>query len=119
MQDKNKLADRQAAHRSTWAALGRGPCSGQQAIEGPSNDKQQSEKNKEQVAPKVEKLKGSQPSGSSGKEQPSKSVKESWYEMAMQEASRSMFKGSKFSKKGPNEMAGIAFGLEGATDQVD
>jgi hypothetical protein len=39
--------------------------------------------NKEQVASKVEQLKGSQPSGSGGKEQPSKSVKESWYEMAM------------------------------------
>jgi hypothetical protein len=39
--------------------------------------------NKKQVAPKVEKLKGSQPSGLSGKEQPSKSVKESWYEMTM------------------------------------
>jgi hypothetical protein len=84
--------------------------------------------NKEQVAPKVEQLKGSlrgsQPSGSSGKEQHSKSVKESWYEMAMQdaqkqEASRSMFKGNKSSKKGLNEMAGIAFVSEGATNQVD
>jgi hypothetical protein len=38
--------------------------------------------NKKQVALKVEQLKGSQPSGSSAKEQPSKSVKkESWYEM--------------------------------------
>jgi hypothetical protein len=80
--------------------------------------------NKEQVAPKVEQLRGSQPSGSGGKEQPSKSVKESWYEMAMQdaqeqEASRSMFKGNKSSKKGLNEMAGIAFISEGATNQVD
>jgi hypothetical protein len=33
--------------------------------------------NKEQVAPKVEQLRGSQPSGSGGKEQPSKSVKKS------------------------------------------
>ena len=39
---------------------------------------------KEQVAPKVEHLRGSQLSGSGGKEQPSKSVKkESWYEMTM------------------------------------
>jgi hypothetical protein len=36
-----------------------------------------------------------------------------------QEASRSMFKGSKSSKKGSNEMAGIAFDSEGAVDQVD
>jgi hypothetical protein len=43
--------------------------------------------NREQVAPKVEKLRGSQPSGSGGKEQPSKSFnKDSWYEMAMQDA---------------------------------
>jgi hypothetical protein len=81
--------------------------------------------NKEQVAPKVEQLRGNQPSGSGGKDQPSKSVKkESWYKMAMhdaleQEASRSMFKGSKSSKKGPKEMAGIAFASEGATNQVD
>jgi hypothetical protein len=40
-------------------------------------------KNKEQVAPKFEQLRGSQPSGSSGKEQPSKSNKESWYKMTM------------------------------------
>ena len=37
---------------------------------------------KEQVAPKVEKLRGSQPSGLGGKEQLSKCVKESWYKMA-------------------------------------
>ena len=37
---------------------------------------------KENRAPKVEQLRGSQPLGSGGKEQPSKSVKkESWYEM--------------------------------------
>jgi hypothetical protein len=30
-----------------------------------------------------------------------------------------MFKGNKSSKKGPNEMAGIAFCSEGAVDQVD
>jgi hypothetical protein len=42
---------------------------------------------KEQVAPKVEQLRVSQPSGLGGKEQPSKSVKqESWYEIAMQDA---------------------------------
>jgi hypothetical protein len=40
--------------------------------------------NKEAVAPKVEQLRGSQPSGLGGKEHPSKSVKkESWYEMAI------------------------------------
>jgi hypothetical protein len=45
-------------------------------------------KDKEQGALKVEQLRGSQPSGSSGKEQPSKSVqkKQSWYEMTMQDA---------------------------------
>ena len=41
---------------------------------------------KEQVAPKVEQRKGSRPSGSGGKKHPSKSVKESWYEMTMQDA---------------------------------
>jgi hypothetical protein len=60
--------------------------------------------NKEQVALKVEQLRGSQPSGSGGKEQPSKSVKkESWYEMTMQdaqeqEASRSMIKREVFEE---------------------
>jgi hypothetical protein len=45
------------------------------------------QKNREQVALKVEQLRGSQPSGSVGKEKPSKSIKkESWYEMAMQDA---------------------------------
>jgi hypothetical protein len=45
--------------------------------------------NKEQVALKVEQLRGSQPSGSGGKEQPSKSVqKKSWFEMAMQDAQK-------------------------------
>jgi hypothetical protein len=40
--------------------------------------------NKEQVSLKVEKLRGSQPSGSGGKEKPSKSIqKQSWYNMAM------------------------------------
>jgi hypothetical protein len=39
--------------------------------------------NKEQVAPKVEQLKGSQPSGLDGKQQPSNFFKELWYEMAM------------------------------------
>jgi hypothetical protein len=44
-------------------------------------------KSMEQVAPKVEQLRGSQPLGSSGKEQPSKTIKkESWYEMVMQDA---------------------------------
>jgi hypothetical protein len=82
-------------------------------------------KNKEQVDSKVEQLNGSQPSSSSGKEQPSKSVKkESWYEMAMhndkeQEASRSMFKGSESSKTSPNEIAMIAFSPQGAANQVD
>jgi hypothetical protein len=80
--------------------------------------------NKEQETTKVEKLRGSRPSSSSGKEKTSKSAKESWYKIAMsdtqeQEASRSMFKGSKSSKKGPNEMAEIAFVSEGATNQVD
>jgi hypothetical protein len=43
--------------------------------------------NKEKVAPKVEQLRGSQRSGSSGKEQPSNSFKKkSWYEMTMQDA---------------------------------
>jgi hypothetical protein len=39
--------------------------------------------NKERVAPEVEQLRGSQPSSLGGKEQLSKSVKESWYEMTM------------------------------------
>jgi hypothetical protein len=57
-------------------------------------------KNMEQVAMKVEKLKGSQISGSCEKEKPSKSFKkESWYEMGMQDAQeheiyKSMFRGS-------------------------
>jgi hypothetical protein len=42
------------------------------------------EGNKERATLKVEKLRGSHPSGSCGKEHPSKSVKKiSWYEMAM------------------------------------
>jgi hypothetical protein len=36
-----------------------------------------------------------------------------------QEASKSMFKGSKSSKKGPNEMTGIALCSEGAANKVD
>jgi hypothetical protein len=81
-------------------------------------------KNKEQVAPNVEQLRGSQRSGSGGKDQPSKSVKEeSWYKMTMQnaqaqEASRSMIKG-KYSTKGLSETKGIAFVLEVATNHVD
>jgi hypothetical protein len=73
----------------------------------------------------LSKLRGSQPSGSGGKEQPSKSFKkESWYEMAMQdaqeqEASRSMIRGSESSETGQSMMAGIAFVSEGATNQVD
>lgn len=52
--------------------------------------------NKEHPNSKVEKLRGSQPSGSKGKEQLSKKV--SWYKMAIQdaqeqEASRSKLKG--------------------------
>jgi hypothetical protein len=40
--------------------------------------------NKEWAAPKVEMFRGSQPSGSRGKEKPSKFVKEeSWYKMSM------------------------------------
>jgi hypothetical protein len=47
-------------------------------------DRNRVAENKEQVAPKVENLRGSQPSGSSGKEKPSKSIEnESWYEMSM------------------------------------
>jgi hypothetical protein len=43
--------------------------------------------NKEQVASKVEQLRGSQPLGLCGKEQPSKFVeKDSWYKMTMQDA---------------------------------
>jgi hypothetical protein len=43
--------------------------------------------NKEQVSLKVKKLRGSQPSGSGGKEKPSKSVRqESWYEMVMHDS---------------------------------
>jgi hypothetical protein len=80
--------------------------------------------NKEQVAPNIEQLRASQPLGSGRKEQPSNSVKkQSWYEMAMQdaqeqEASRSMIKG-KSSHTGPSEMAGIVFVSEGAANQVD
>jgi hypothetical protein len=81
-------------------------------------------KNKEQVASKDEQLRGSQPSSSGGKEQPSNSVKkESWYEITMQdaqeqEASRSMIRG-KSLKQGLNEMAGIDFISEGAANRVD
>jgi hypothetical protein len=80
--------------------------------------------NEEQVALKVEQLRGSQPSGSGGKEQPSKSVqKKSWFEMAMQdaqeqEASRSIIRG-KSSEQGLSKMAGIAFVSEGAANQED
>jgi hypothetical protein len=45
--------------------------------------------------------------------------KESWYEIAMQEASRGIFKGSKSSKKHLSEMAGLDFCSKGAADQVD
>jgi hypothetical protein len=60
---------------------------------------------KELVAPNVEQFKGIQPSGSSGKEHPSKFVNnQSWYKMTMQDAqeqkaSRSMIRGN-YSKKG-------------------
>jgi hypothetical protein len=80
-------------------------------------------KNEEQVSPKVEQLKGSQPSSSGGKMQPSKFIqKKSWFGMTMQdaqkqEASRSI--GSKSSEQGPSEMAGRAFMSEGATNQGD
>ena len=65
--------------------------------------------NKEQTNSKVEKLKGSQPSKSKGKEQLSKKM--SWYEMAIQdaqeqEASRSKLKG-KSSTQGPAESVRI------------
>jgi hypothetical protein len=64
---------------------------------------------KEHVAPTIEQIRGNQPSGSCGKEQPSKSVqKKSWYKMAMQDAqeqkaSRSMIRG-KSSQQGLSEM---------------
>jgi hypothetical protein len=80
--------------------------------------------NKEQVAPKVEQLRGRQPSNSGGKEKPSKFVKEeSWYKMTIQnaqeqEASKSMFKG-KSSKKGRSKIARIAFISERAANQMD
>jgi hypothetical protein len=70
--------------------------------------------NKEKVALKVEKLRGSQPSGSGGKKYPFKSFKNgSWYEMAMQddkkkENSRSMFKGSEPLEAGQTIMGRIA-----------
>jgi hypothetical protein len=78
--------------------------------------------NKERLAPKVEQLRGSQPSGSGGKEQSSKYIKESWYEMTMQgaqekEAFRSMIK-EKSLMMGPSEMARIVFASEGATNHV-
>jgi hypothetical protein len=81
------------------------------------------EDNNDQVAPKFEQLRGSQHLGSSGKEQPSKSVKESWYEMTMRdaqehEASRSMIK-CKSLKMGLSEMIGIVFVSKGTTNQVD
>jgi len=74
---------------------------------------------------KVENFIGIQPSSSGGKEHPSNFVrKDSWHEMAMQdaqekEASRSMFRGSESSETGQSEMAGIASVSEGATNQVD
>ena len=82
-------------------------------------------KNKEQIALKVDHIKGIYPSNSNGKEHPSKSVnKDSWDEMAMQdaqerEAFRGMFKGSKSLKKSLNKMARIDFCSEGAANQVD
>jgi hypothetical protein len=81
-------------------------------------------KNKEQVALKVEILRGSQDSGSGGKEHPSKYVKEdSWYEMTTQdaqekEASKSMICW-KYLKTGSSKMVGIAFVSEGEANQVD
>jgi hypothetical protein len=75
--------------------------------------------NKEQVALKVEQLRGSQISTSGGKEHPSKSIKkESWYEMDMhyaheKETSRSMFIGSDSSETGQTIMEGIDSMSEG------
>ena len=73
--------------------------------------------NIEQTNSKVEKLKGSQPSKSKGKEQLSKKM--SWYEMAIQdaqeqEASRSKLKGKSLTQ-GLIESTGITYVLEGAT----
>jgi hypothetical protein len=65
------------------------------------------------VAMKVNKLRGSPPSGSRGKEQNSKlAKKESWYEMAMldareQETYRRMLKGNGSSEIGHNIKVGI------------
>jgi len=70
--------------------------------------------NMEKVAIKVEKLRGSQPSGSWGKKYPFKSFKnDSWYEMAMQddkkkENSRSMLKDSEPLEAGQTIMGRIA-----------
>jgi hypothetical protein len=80
---------------------------------------------KEQVAPNIEQLRGSQPSSLGGKEQPSKSVRQkSWYGMAMQdaqdqEASRSMIRGSESSETGHTVMEGIASMSEGVSNEVD
>jgi hypothetical protein len=70
---------------------------------------------------KVEQLRGSYPSGLGGEVQPSKSVKESWFEMIMQnyqeqESSRSMIRG-KYSNMILTEMAGIAYVLEGVANR--
>jgi hypothetical protein len=81
-------------------------------------------KNEDQVALKVEQLRGSQHSSSGGKEQPSKSVwKKTWFEMAMQdaqeqEASRSIIKGNCL-KQGPSKMAGRASVSKGAANRED
>jgi hypothetical protein len=71
-------------------------------------------KNREKVALKVDQIRGSQTSGSCGKEKPSRSVKESWYKMAMldaqeHETSRSMFRGSESLETSQTIMVGIAY----------
>jgi hypothetical protein len=59
-------------------------------------------KDKEQVASKVEQIKGSHPLGSGGKDQPSNSIqKKSWYRMVMQDPQeKETIRGSQSSGSG-------------------
>jgi hypothetical protein len=75
----------------------------------------------EQVALKVEQLRGIQPSSSYGREESSKTVKKvSWLEMAMQDAQKGKDSRNRVSsKKGPIHTTGIASVSEGATVVAD
>jgi hypothetical protein len=92
-------------------------CQPMRAIE--SNSKVAEDK--EQVAPKVEQLKGSQISGLGRREESSKTVKKvSWVEMTMQDANKWEASRSRvFSKKDPSYTLAIASVSEGVVVVVD